>query len=305
MCVVALCKGLKVANVSGENAVQERRCFIITPIGNENSDTYRKAKGVIESVIKPILQERGFEDIKPSYEINISGMINTQIINRIIEDDLVIANLTGNNPNVMYELCLRHVVAKPIIHICENGTILPFDIKDNRTIFYTNDMLGVEELKAAMMKYIDEIVYDEEYVDNPIYTAYRFGRLLKETQGTETNEILKILVDISGKLSEMETIKQEPVIWELNRYKGINFIGDSIYTNDQFREDVKKIDENKVKNLLSRHGKMKIHEMAKELNISSKTLVRTGQIIGLNIQVAQEIVTEENKNKILNYILEN
>ncbi len=86
--------------------------------------------------------------------------------------------------------------------------------------------------------------------------------MLKETQGTETNEILKILVDISGKLSEMETIKQEPVIWELNRYKGINFIGDSIYTNDQFREDVKKIDENKVKNLLSRHGKMKIHEMA-------------------------------------------
>lgn len=240
MCVVALCKGLKVANVSGENAVQERRCFIITPIGNENSDTYRKAKGVIESVIKPILQERGFEDIKPSYEINISGMINTQIINRIIEDDLVIANLTGNNPNVMYELCLRHVVAKPIIHICENGIILPFDIKDNRTIFYTNDMLGVEELKAAMMKYIDEIVYDKEYVDNPIYTAYRFGRLLKETQGTETNEILKILVDISGKLSEMETIKQVPVIWELNRYKGINFIGDSIYTNDQFREDVKK-----------------------------------------------------------------
>lgn len=305
MCVVALCKGLKVANVSGENAVQERRCFIITPIGNENSDTYRKAKGVIESVIKPILQERGFEDIKPSYEINISGMINTQIINRIIEDDLVIANLTGNNPNVMYELCLRHVVAKPIIHICENGTILPFDIKDNRTIFYTNDMLGVEELKAAMMKYIDEIVYDEEYVDNPIYTAYRFGRLLKETQGTETNEILKILVDISGKLSEMEIIKQEPVIWGLNRYKGINFIGDSIYTNDQFREDVKKIDKNKVKNLLSRHGKMKIHEMAKELNISSKTLVRAGQIIGLNIQVAQEIVTEENKNKILNYILEN
>ena len=86
-----------------------------------------------------------------------------------------------------------------------------------------------------MMKYIDEIVYDEEYVDNPIYTAYRFGRLLKETQGTETNEILKILVDISGKLSEMEIIKQEPVIWGLNRYKGINFIGDSIYTNDQFK----------------------------------------------------------------------
>ena len=115
---------------------QEKKCFIITPIGNENSDVFRKAKGVIESTIKPVLHEYGFNDIKPAYEINISGMINTQIINRIIDDDLVIANLTGNNPNVMYELCLRHVVAKPIIHTSENGTSLPFDIKDNSTLFY-------------------------------------------------------------------------------------------------------------------------------------------------------------------------
>ena len=99
-----------------------KKCFIITPIGNENTDVFRKAKGVIESAIKPILMKYGFDDIKPAYEINLSGMITTQIINRIIEDDLVIVNLTGNNPNVMYELCLRHVVAKPIIHICEKGT---------------------------------------------------------------------------------------------------------------------------------------------------------------------------------------
>ena len=78
-----------------------RNCFIITPIGESTSDTFRKAKGVIESVIKPVLQKNGFSDIKPAYEINISGMINTQIINRIIEDDLVVVNLTGNNPNVM------------------------------------------------------------------------------------------------------------------------------------------------------------------------------------------------------------
>lgn len=77
-------------------------------------------------------------------------MITTQIINRIINDDLVIANLTGTNPNVMYELCLRYVVAKPIIHICENGTTLLFDIKDSRTIYYENDMLGVEELKIKL-----------------------------------------------------------------------------------------------------------------------------------------------------------
>lgn len=180
----------------------KRKCFIITPIGNDGSDTFRKVKGVIESVIKPILLDYGFDDIKPAYEINVSGMINTQIINRIVEDDLVIANLTGNNPNVMYELCLRHVAAKPIIHICENGTVLPFDIKDSRTIFYTDDMLGVEELKKQMKLFMNEISYDDDYMDNPIYNAQSYGKLLKETQGTNDNQILKLLMEILSQLSE-------------------------------------------------------------------------------------------------------
>lgn len=187
-----------------KNEEQGKSCFIITPIGNENSEVFRKAKGVIESTIKPVLREYGFADIKPAYEINVSGMINTQIINRIVNDDLVVANLTGNNPNVMYELCLRHVVAKPIIHICENGTILPFDIKDSRTIFYENDMLGVEELKNKLRSFMDNLSYTDDYTDNPIYTARKYDNLLKDTQGTEMNELLKLLISISNEISELK-----------------------------------------------------------------------------------------------------
>lgn len=185
----------------------KRKCFIITPIGNDGSETFRKAKGVIESVIKPTLFDYGFDDIKPAYEINVSGMINTQIINRIVDDDLVIANLTGNNPNVMYELCLRHVVAKPIIHICEKGTVLPFDIKDNRTIFYTDDMLGAEELKGKIRLFLKEMSYDKDQIDNPIYNAIKYGKLLKDTQGTDDNKILQLLMDISNQLSEDRNYK--------------------------------------------------------------------------------------------------
>lgn len=191
----------------------KRKCFIITPIGNDGSETFRKAKGVIDSVLKPILSDYDFGDIKPAYEINVSGMINTQIINRIVEDDLVIANLTGNNPNVMYELCLRHVAAKPIIHICEKGTVLPFDIKDSRTIFYTDDMLGVEELKDKMKLFMDEISYNDDYMDNPIYNARKYEKLLKETQGTNDNQVLLLLMDISNKLSEDRNYKSLDPKW--------------------------------------------------------------------------------------------
>lgn len=179
---------------------QGKKCFVITPIGSENSDIFRKAKGVIESVIKPILKEYGFDDVKPAYEINVSGIINTQVVNRIIDDDLVIANLTGNNPNVMYELCLRHVTTKPIIHICENGTELPFDIKGSRTIFYTNDMLGVEELKAKLNDFLQEIDYQSEYIDNPIYGARKMDILLKNIPVEGGNSVEILLKKIYEKL---------------------------------------------------------------------------------------------------------
>lgn len=184
---------------------QGRKCFIITPIGDTSSEIFRRAKGVIESVIKPLLKRHGYNDVKPSYEINQTGMISTQIINRILEDDLVIANLTENNPNVMYELCLRHVTAKPIIHICQNGTILPFDIKDNRTIFYKNDMLGVQELMNHMDMFLKEMDYSKEYNDNPIYNAQRMRKLLKDIPPENGESIqIELLQKILSIVSDLQ-----------------------------------------------------------------------------------------------------
>lgn len=287
---------------------QGRKCFIITPIGDEKSDVFRKAKGVIESVIKPVLTEYGFDDIKPAYEINVSGMINTQIINRIIEDDLVIANLTGNNPNVMYELCLRHVVAKPIIHICENGTTLPFDIKDSRTIFYTNDMYGVEELKESMALFMEGILYDVDYMDNPIYNAHRYGKLLKETQGTESNEMLRLLLDIRNKVSERETV-------DYGRINPTNHIWntgfedkDMSYTQEDFYKELSKIDMIKIQDVLD-HGcdytyRKRVHELAKEIGTTSAFLIYASKEIGINLKVAQSTIVFDDQKEILKYILE-
>jgi len=278
---------------------QGKKCFIITPIGNENSDTFRKAKGVIDSVIKPVLAECGFDDIKPAYEINVSGMINTQIINRIIEDDLVIANLTDNNPNVMYELCLRHVAAGPIIHICEEGTELPFDIKDSRTIFYKNDMLGVEELKDKVNSFLQEIVYEKEYIDNPIYVAYGKGKLLKETQGTDENAIVKLLVEISEKVSEMK-IDPNRVDRQGNHVKSDRVA----YTMEQFARDIRFMDRKNVEDAKKIEHGLAVYELAKHLNTSSKAILDIANFIGVDVRAMASMLSWGEKNKILECILD-
>ena len=236
-----------------------KKCFVITPIGDVSSDTFRKAKGVIESVIKPVLKKDGFDDIKPSYEINESGMISNQIINRIMNDDLVIANLTGTNPNVMYELCLRHVIAKPIIHICEYGTGLPFDIKDSRTIFYDDDMLGVDELKTKMSAFLSEIRYDIEHKDNPIYSANKHWKVFKEIDDGESNKSVmnEMVMELINEMSELK--------YEIKSYKNMK------YTDEKQMRDIG----------LYNMNKMRVYELAKRLNISSEKLIESASKVGI------------------------
>ena len=180
-----------------KNERQGKKCFIITPIGNEDSQTFRKAKGVIESTIKPVLQEYGFDDVRPAYEINDPGKIGEQVIQRIINDDLVIANLTGNNPNVMYELAIRQMTGKPVINICESGTNLPFDIVEDRTIFFVNDMLGASELRTKLSYFLNEIRLDKEYTSNSILSSVKERSNMLEIssiqkQITQLNRILEM-----------------------------------------------------------------------------------------------------------------
>lgn len=157
----------------------EKKCFIITPIGGDNTEVRRKSDGVIEAVIKPILKKIGFEKVYAAHQISLTGSINRQVINSIINDELVIANLTELNPNVMYELAIRHATMKPIVHIAEKNTALPFDIVDQRTVFYNDDMFGVKELSSNFEKAVRESI-DKENKDNPIYNAIE-DKLIKDT----------------------------------------------------------------------------------------------------------------------------
>lgn len=148
-----------------------RKCFIITPIGDEGSNTREKAEGVIEA-ITPVLEDLYFEIFVP-HRMPKPGSITKQILECILTHELVIANLTELNPNVMYELAVRHSTAKPVITIAEFETKLPFDITTERTIFYTNDMRGVPKLQKELKSSITSISFDNPEFDNPIYRAQR------------------------------------------------------------------------------------------------------------------------------------
>lgn len=166
-----------------KSAIQLKKCFVITPIGDENSEIRRQIDGVIDECIIPILDE--FE-VCVSHRIYKTGSINSQIISHIYDDDLVIANLTNLNPNVMYELAFRHSIQKPVIVIKNknDGCTLPFDILEDRTIFYTNDITGTGELKENLKKFLKGIDFSA-VMDNPISRAIKD---LKVRESFEKND---------------------------------------------------------------------------------------------------------------------
>lgn len=182
------------------NPESPKRCFIITPIGDENSDLRKKIDGVID-VLREVLEKKGFNLIVP-HEISTLGSITNQIIIHLLCDDLVIANLTGLNPNVMYELAVRHNTGLPIITIAEKGTKLPFDIQDDRMINYTNSLDGVAPLKRSIGDCLNDINFSLKYQDNPILRA-------KSNRQRE-----KSLLQMLGELHKINNIGDLEIFYE-------------------------------------------------------------------------------------------
>jgi hypothetical protein len=178
-----------------------KRCFIITPIGPALSPLRRAADGLINTVIRPTLEELQFAVHVP-HEMTDPGSITRQVIQHLLDDELVVANLTGLNPNVMYELAVRHATGQPVVVLTEATTDLPFDVQDERTLFFTNDMAGVEEVRPRFKAMVEAAMRDQT-PDNPISRVRQAGVMREVAANTPERYIVDQLEAIRQQLSSL------------------------------------------------------------------------------------------------------
>lgn len=205
--------------MSEQDKIKKKTCFIITPIGNATDPIRRHIDGVIEAAITPVLKDN-YEIITP-HKLPNPGSINKQIIQNIYESDLVIANLTNNNPNVMYELAFRHCTGKPTVTIAEQGTVLPFDVSNERTIYYVNDYEGVIELKQKLNESVNSISSESYRLSNPIIDNMKdiadVTALLKKTDKSDTeSDTFKYILDRLDKLQNSMTTNKPFAVYDTN-----------------------------------------------------------------------------------------
>ena len=119
---------------------EEKTCFVIMPFSDINSAngliTDSDWKFLLNKVFRQCLKPLGYKVIRGDTS-NKSGSIIKDVVSNLVNSEIVIADLTGLNPNVMYEIGVRHALTNKTILITQDINSLPFDLRDLRTIEYS------------------------------------------------------------------------------------------------------------------------------------------------------------------------
>lgn len=179
-----------------------KTCFVVCPIGEEGTDIRKNSNKLLNHILKPICEKNGFNCIRVD-ELNDSNSLTDTIINYLKEADLVIADLTGHNPNAFFELGYRTALNKHTIHLKQKNDTIPFDVSAIRTFSYDlTDLDSVEEVKGRIDKTIQNMNFEYQTSE------------LQEIKPNATNEqdssqILDELFKIQDKLDSISNVLKQ------------------------------------------------------------------------------------------------
>jgi hypothetical protein len=178
---------------------------VIAPLGEDGSIVRNRSDKVFRHVIKPSVEECGYSPLRSDIEPT-PGMIGQQIIDHLLNDDLVIADLTGQNANVFYELAIRHMANKPVVQLIEKGENLPFDITQSRTIFLDHtDLDSADICRQEIVKQIREMERDPDLIANPMTEAVRI-EALRESPDPQDQRDAEILLRLDRLSAQVEML---------------------------------------------------------------------------------------------------
>lgn len=153
----------------------EKTCFVITPIGEDDSEQRRHANLILKGVIEPVVSELGLTALRAD-QIEKSGLITKQIFESLAKSRICVADLSFNNPNAFYELGIRHMCKLPTVQIIRKGDKIPFDVSQGRTIKIDmtdvySVMDSVDSAKKELAQHLKHCLSNEyKGEDNPVNT---------------------------------------------------------------------------------------------------------------------------------------
>jgi hypothetical protein len=210
-----------------DGSKKTKKCFVIGPIGTPDSETRIHADWLLEEIIEPVFSEFPEFDVVRADKISQPGMIDAQVIQNLFDADIVIADLSKLNANAFYEIGIRHMHQKPIIHMQLADDEIPFDVSLYRAIKFSRVRPSdLRKAKEDLKRAVQATLASNYTVDNPITRARGQIKLVQDATPPE-KVLLEQLKAIQYRLDQIEN---RPV-----PYEGIF----SIDSDDDFYRDMK------------------------------------------------------------------
>lgn len=173
-------------------ASTEDNAFVISPFGMP-FDTY------FSHIVKPALEECGLYAIRGDSLYRPTTIID-DIWQGIRNAKLLIAELTGRNPNVLYELGLAHALSKPVILISESIEDVPFDLRSIRVLVYDKDHPDWgDKLRLSLTRAIKEVLQNP---NSAIPTTFKVAVKGDAPEETKTSLRLDALEAVVNRLAD-------------------------------------------------------------------------------------------------------
>ncbi len=138
--------------------MDKKKVFMIMPFEDKFFEVYEMLKRQFE---------KDFIFSHAEDEANQQNILK-DIIQAIYEADIIIADLSGLNANVFYELGVAHVMNKKVIIITEDIHSLPFDLKSYRATEYSTHFVKFAKLIETLEKYLYGAINGEVVYSNPV-----------------------------------------------------------------------------------------------------------------------------------------
>jgi hypothetical protein len=123
-----------------------RKCFVIMPFDSSFN-------GIWEHILRPAVTDHGDDCIRGD-DFFVPGSIMDDVLRSIREADYLIADLTGRNANVYYELGLAHALGKSVVLLTRLLSDVPFDLRHHRLIEYQDTVAGAAQLRATLQRFL-------------------------------------------------------------------------------------------------------------------------------------------------------
>jgi hypothetical protein len=186
-------------------------CFVISPLGQPGSEIRDRSDQILEYIIAPACAQAGYKAPVRADQIEESGYITSHVIDHLIKDEVVIADLSGPNANVFYELAIRHVVRKPFVQLMESGQKVPFDVAGLRTVEVSASSLKVAaEATKQLAHHLKAIrANPTALVQSPVTVALDLMAL--RTGNPEQRELARVLEGMESLTKSVAEIRA--VVW--------------------------------------------------------------------------------------------